>query len=258
MLKAVKYVGAMSKGKTRPQLFECDDGQQYVVKFMSNPISPNANKLLVHEIIANRLAQRLSLPIAKGEVIYFSKEVIENSPQISEFKVKPGPHFGTIFYKNKARPTNMDRIKKCKNLQEMAGVMVFDHWVHNRDRSNNLWNLIIDEGEDENKLYMIDHAGCFYSSRRSKEKLRDRAPSINFHWGKTYKNFRPLLTQKTLFKHYVEKIEQFPDAEIKDIVFSTPGEWEPDPVELEAIYEYLTFRKAKVKEITDNLLDEKF
>ncbi|MCA0989994.1 HipA family kinase [Guptibacillus hwajinpoensis] len=258
MLKAVNYIGPMSKGKSRPQLFECDDGKQYVVKFMSNPISPNSNKHIVHEIIANRLAQHLSLPIAKAEVIYFSQEIIENTPQISEFEVKPGPHFGTVYYKNKARPTNKERIKKCSNLQEMAGVMVFDHWVHNRDRANNLWNLIIDEGEYENKLYMIDQAGCFYSSRRNKEKLRDRAHSINMHWGKTYKNFRPFLTHKNSFKHYVEKIELFPDSDIRDIVFSTPGEWEPDHDELEAIYKYLTSRKSLVNEIIDNLLNEEF
>lgn len=257
MHKAIKYIGAMSKGKTRPQLFECDDGNQYVVKFMSNPISPNANKHLAHEIIANRLAQLLGLPVAKGQIIYFSKEIIENTPEINDFQVKPGPHFGTVFYKNKTRPTKKERIKKCSNLQDMAGVMVFDHWVHNRDRANNLWNLIIDEGDQENKLYMIDHAGCFYSTRRSSKKLRSGADSIRIHWGKNYKQFRPFLTDKQSFTKYVNKIEQLADSEIREIVFSTPTEWEPDHKELEAIYEYLTTRKSFIREITEKLMADK-
>lgn len=258
MLIATKYIGRMSKGKTRPQLFECNDGKQYVVKFMSNPINPNANKHLVHEIIANRLAQYLNLPIAIGQIIYFSKELIENTMEISEFKVQPGPHFGTVFYKNKARPTNNERIKKCINLQDMAGVIVFDHWVHNRDRADNFWNLIIDEGVDQNRLYMIDQAGCFYSSRRNKETLKDRARSIRIHWGKTYKQFQPFLTKDQSFMEYVTKIEQLPDSEIKKIVFSTPAEWEPDLQELEAIYEYLIIRKPLIREMISQLIAKRF
>lgn len=255
MLKATKYIAPMSKGKTRPQLFECDDGKQYVVKFMSNPISPNANKHLVHEIIANRLAQRLNLPIALGQVIYFSKELIENTPEIRDFEVQPGPHFGCIFYKNKARPTNIDRIKKCSNLQDMAGVIVFDHWVHNRDRANNQWNLIIDEGVHENRLYMIDQAGCFYSSRRSKKQLQGGADSITIHWGKNYRQFRRFLNEKESFMQYVTKIEQLQDSEIKEIVFSTPEEWEPDLEELEGIYQFLTARKALIRILVKKLMD---
>jgi len=182
MVNAVKYIGAMQRGETKPQLFECDDGIRYVIKFMSNPIG---KKVLVHEYIANELAKFINLPVAEGQPIYFSKQFIESTPEIKDFNVEPGLHFGSKYYENIVRPTNEKRIKRCKNLDQMPGVIVFDHWVRNRDRSVNFWNLIIDEGENFNKLYMIDHAGCFFSSRRNSKLLRDSADYMDIFWGGT-------------------------------------------------------------------------
>lgn len=256
MLKAIKHISAIRKGKTRPQLFECDDGRHYVVKFMSNPAHGDARKILVHELIANKLAKDLGLPVAEGQVIYFSSDLIKQVPELEEYNVQPGPHFGSVFYENKSRPTNKERIKKCVNLSEMPGVIVFDHWVHNRDRANNLWNLIIDEGEEYNKLYMIDHAGCFYSSRRDAYTLRKRARSIDIYWGKMYQQFKPFLKEKENFFKYVKAIENFSNSKIKEIVYSTPDKWEANKDELDAIYEYLIKRKSILKE-TINLLLKK-
>lgn len=246
----------MKKGKSRPQLFKCDDGKDYVVKFMSNPAHGDARKILVHELIANKLANYLGLPVAEGQVIYFSNDLIKQIPELDVYDVQPGPHFGCVFYENKARPTRKERIEKCLNLSEMPGVIVFDHWVHNRDRANNLWNLIIDEGEESNKLYMIDHAGCFYSSRRNAKTLRNRAHVIDIYWGEMYQQFKPYLKEKESFLKYSKAIEDFPNSEIKKIVYSTPNEWESNKDELDAIYEYLIKRKSIINK-TINLFLKK-
>ncbi len=251
MIEAIKYIEPMKKGETKPHLMECSDGKHYVVKFMSNPVG---KKILVHEYIANELAKYLYLPIAEGQVIYISEEFIAKTSEIAEFNVEVGPHFGCLYFKNKARPTRKERIQKCTNLDQMAGVIVFDHWVRNRDRANNYWNLIIDEGESFNKLYMIDHAGCFFSSRRDVKTLRGSAHYMDVFWGEMYNQFAPFLLDENIFNHYTSAIERFPNEEIKKIVYSTPTEWEANKNELDALVDYLILRKEKVKVPIKNLL----
>lgn len=253
MVNAVKYIGAMKKGETKPQLFECDNGKRYVVKFMSNPVG---KKILVHEYIANELAVFLKLPVAEGQLIYFSKRVIESTPEIGVFNVEPGFHFGCEYYENKARPTNEKRIKKCRNLDQVPGIIVFDHWVRNRDRCGNFWNLIIDEGELYNTIYMIDHAGCFFSDLRNSKLLKDCADYMDVFWGEMYQQFKPFIKEKNLFYKYIKAIEEFPDNEIKKIVHSTPSAWEPDKKELDALAEYLIKRKLLVKKPIQELMNK--
>ncbi|MCA0989993.1 HipA family kinase [Guptibacillus hwajinpoensis] len=251
MKKAVEYIGALKRGETKPHLFKCDDGYIYVVKLVSNPVG---KKILAHEHIANGLAKYLGLPVAEGESIFLSEDVIK---QISENQISstpPGPHFGCLYYKNAVRPTTERRIKKCTNLDQMAGIIVFDHWVRNRDRHSNYFNLIIDEGEEHNKIYMIDHAGCFFSSIRSSKRLKKTAGYMDVFWGDLYKEFKSYLKEKELFYYYISAIEQFPDNEIKAIVNSTPPEWESDPEELEALAAYLIQRKEKLREPINQLL----
>ncbi len=249
MITAVKYIEPMKKGQTKPQLFECSNGKQYVVKFFSDEVM---GKRLVHEYIANELAKHLGLPIAEGEVIYLDRNMLETN----HFAVELGPHFGCVYYKNKARPTNEERIKKCINLHEMPGVIVFDHWIRNRDRANNNWNLIIDEGMEFNKLYMIDQGGAFYSSRRNSETLKKRSHHITIFWGKMYKQFKPFLKDKEQFYQYIKAIQAFPYEKLKEIVYSTPVEWEPNKNELEAILEYLNNRKLILTEPMEELLQK--
>lgn len=253
MIKAVKYIGAIKRGETKPHLFMCDDGRQYVIKFMSNPVG---KMVLVHEHIANGLAKYLGLPVAEGQVVYLSKDLIDQTTEIKDFKVEPGPHFGCLYYENAVRPTSVNRIAKCKNLHQMAGVIVFDHWVRNRDRGSNYFNLIIDEGETHNLLYMIDHAGCFFSSKRNSKRLNETAYYMDVFWGNLYEGFKPFLTDNKLFYRYISAIEQFPDEEIKHIVFSTPPEWESDEVELNALAGYLIDRKRNLRDPIKKLLSK--
>lgn len=248
MINAIAYIEPMKKGKSKPLLFQCDDGRDYVVKTMSNPNHGDARKILANDYIANKLAEYLKLPVAEGQIIYLSQEVIDQIPVIENYDIQPGMHFGCIFYKNKERPTRPERNQKCINLNEMPGIIVFDHWVRNRDRADNQWNLIVDIREDDNKLYMIDHGGCFFSSRRSATSLRKYAGRMSVYWGKLYKQFKYFIKDKAAFDHYLKAIEEFPDEEINNIVYSTPAEWEPDQDELDAIIEYLIIRKTKLQE----------
>lgn len=248
MVNALKYISSAGIGKSGPQLFECDDGKRYVVKFMSNPFQGDTRKSLVNELISNKLAKYLNLPVAEGQVIYFSINLIKQITELDKYHIQPGPHFGSVFYENSALPIEDERIKKCENLSDMPGIIVFDHWVGNQDRADNLFNLIIVEGEEYNKLYMIDHDRCFYSRERGELTLRNKAQFIEILWGDIYLQFKPFIREKDAFLKYVKAIEDFPNHEIKNIVYSMPEEWVSNKGELNAIYEFLIERKLILKE----------
>jgi hypothetical protein len=248
LINALKYISSAGIGKSGPQLFECDDGKRYAVKFMSNPFQGDVRKSLGNELICNKLAKYLDLPVAEGRVIYFSIDLIKQIPELEAYNIKPGPHFGSVFYENSARPIKHELIKKCVNLSDMPGIIVFDHWVQNRDRADNLLNLIIVEGEEYNKLYMIDHDRCFYSRERDVPTLRNKAQLIEILWGDLYIQFRPFIREKDTFLKYVKAIEDFQNHEIKNIVYSMPEEWVSSNGELNAIYEFLIKRKLILKE----------
>lgn len=252
MIKAVKYLGPLKRGETKPHLFKCDDGKKYVVKLMSNPVG---EMILAHEYIANKLATYLGLPVAKGELVYLPNELIKKTPEIQISTDQTCPHFGSLYYPNVVRPTTEKRIKKCANLHQIAGIIVFDHWVRNRDRCSNYFNLIIEEGDEQNKLYMIDHAGCFFSNIRSNKLLREAVDYMDVFWGDLYKEFNQYLRDRKLFLRYIGAIEQFPDDEIQKIVYSTPPEWESDNEELEALAAYLIQRKKNLNEPIEKLLN---
>jgi hypothetical protein len=243
----------MDEGQTKPLLFSCDDGNQYVVKFMSNPCGA---KVLVHEFIASELAKALGLPVADGKIIYFSSELIDQTPELQKLHVQPGVHFGSLFYDPITLPKGRNLLQNCVNLYDMPGIMVFDHWICNRDRANNHHNLLVHLGEDHHKLYMIDHASSFYSTKRSGQILRESAPFMDVFWGDMYQQFKPLLTDKGLFDTYIQAIEAFPNEEIERIVNLVPKEWEPDQTELDALVQYLIFRKSKLHEPIGSILNK--
>ena len=92
MTTASRYLGAMSAGFCLPQLFQCDDGKRYVVKFMSNP---QGIRGLPNELIACRLGKLLDLPLVPGNVVYLTQKLIDLEPSLKKQGVQPGPHFGS-------------------------------------------------------------------------------------------------------------------------------------------------------------------
>ena len=256
MANALKYISYAGIGKSGPQLFECDDGKRYVVKFMSNPFQGDTRKSLVNELISNKLARYLNLPVPVGQVIYFSIDLIKQIPELEAYNIQPGPHFGTIFHENSVLPIEHERIKKCVNLSDMPGIIVFDHWVLNLDRADNLFNLIIVEGEEYNKLYMIDHDRSFYSRERDLLTLKNKEQLIEILWGDIYRQFKPFIREMDTFLKYVKAIEDFPNHEIENIVYSMPEEWISNKGELNAIYAFLIERKLILKESICLLYDK--
>jgi hypothetical protein len=232
----------MTEGYCLPQLFECDDGRRYVVKLMSNPYGIRA---LPNELIAYRLGRVLDLPLAPGNVVEIRQSVIDNFPELSKMRVQPGPHFGSLFFENTQKPS-LRALANCVNLEQSAGMIVFDQWIKNHDRSSG--NLILTAGYRP-RFYMIDHASCFCGSGWSLRRLQRNSDRVEPYWSGLYERFVPFIDgPENPLLPALERLESLDPSAIRETMRSIPAEWRVSQDEFDAMAEYLVRRKAKVSQ----------
>jgi hypothetical protein len=238
--KATRFVKAMETGWTRPYLFECDDGNKYVIKFMSNPKGVCG---LAKELIACRLGRLLDLPIVYGTVIYITKDIIDRYPILKKEHVKPGPHFGSRFLEG-ARYPSRETIRRCVNLHEAARMIVFDVWVNNTDRHSK--NILI-TNTSKPKFKMIDHQCIFGGPRWYHDELLYDRDRVKPYWDKSYSQFVEYIDdRKNPFRDALKKLESCSWSDIANSMRGIPEEWGIQEEEIEMLIEYLYRRKQLV------------
>jgi hypothetical protein len=243
MTFATYYLGAMAEGYCLPQLFKCEDGQCYVVKFMSNP---QGIRGLVNELIAYRLGKLLDLPVVPGRIVYLTEDFIRQIPELSKQGVQPGPHFGSLFVEHAQEP-EIGTIAKCMNLDQVAGMIVFDHWIENDDRDTG--NVIL-TAEDAPKFYMIDHESCFCGSGWYGKKLLRHRNQVKPYWSDVYERFAPYLDQfENSFLTAVGRLEGLSGLDVREAMQDIPEEWDIEPEELDILVIYLERRKRLVRDV---------
>jgi hypothetical protein len=241
LITATKFLKEMSKGYCHPKLFECNDGKRYVVKLMSNPQGLRA---LPNELIACRLGKLLNLPIAPGRIVYLTNDLIKNNPELTQQRVQPGPHFGSIYIENAREPSRRN-IKKCVNLHQGVDMIVFDHWIQNDDRR--IDNIILSPG-DKSKFYMIDHEGCFCGSGWYDKALKRNRSVVKPYWSLIYKRFAPyiVLSYKT-FDEPLKRLESLSFSNIRKAMDNIPLKWQLETKEINLLADYLEKRKWLVR-----------
>jgi hypothetical protein len=238
---ANRYLGAMSAGFCLPQLFQCDDGNRYVVKFMSNP---QGIRGLPNELIAYRLGKLLDLPIVRGRVVYLTQKLIDHEPSLKRQGVKPGPHFGSLFVPQVQAPTEK-AIAQCVNTEQAAGMIVFDHWVQNDDRDTG--NVLVTRGAKP-QFYMIDHESCFCGSGWYDEDLLQHRERVVPYWAESYPRFVPYIDQREHpFLAALERLEGLSRSLIEEATRDVPAEWGVEDEEWDLFVDYLDRRKRLVR-----------
>lgn len=151
----VKFIQTLEGGTAHVILFS--DGQKYVVKW--NGTEPKRRKEVVNEYIVSKLAELLLLPIIPFELVYIPEAFIKNTPQLKSKKhhFDPGYHYGCLFIEN---CVVFEKVRKAPPLKEnvqnydmLAGIMVFDQWVNNSDRST--MNVILERRDKKQIKYII-------------------------------------------------------------------------------------------------------
>lgn len=230
---AVKHIKKMETGGSNSQLIECKEGK-FVVKFKQNPQGP---RVLVNELVSAILATTLLLLCPKAAVVSAAPEFIEmNQAVLSTFS--PGLHFGSEYLSSdESRVTSTfdsQTIKQADNFNELAGIMAFDVWTANTDRT--LANLI----SYENRILMIDHGHNFTAPNWTAQTLR---ASVNNSYDWSLKNF----VNRDLLNAEIQKISSLDPMAIQTAIDQVPNEWGLTSDDKNALLEFLTHRQATIE-----------
>lgn len=248
MLTAVSHIRPIGRGVTAPHLFTADDGENYVVKFQANKIGP---KVLVNEFLAAQLGQRWQLCFPPAGLIYLSQEVLSQEEYLSR-RVQPGIHFASRFLPG-CRYLNRLRLHKAVNKPDMAGVILFDHLMHNVDRTRNPRNLLIRHETDGWRLYAIDHSHLFYRGKWTSESLNKLATIISINRQRSFGILLKHYLYAEDFSPFLQNVAATSDANFAEFVNKIPREWLPRAEEREVLTNWLCQRRSYADEITNQL-----
>jgi hypothetical protein len=220
---AVQHVRRM-RGGAQSHLMRCSDGHYYVVKFQNNP---QHLRVLVNEMLATRLAERVGLPVPATAVVEVDDWLVEHTPELhvqlahNTVRCQAGLQFGSQYVVDPFEGQVMDYIpmemlSRVKNLETFAGMLVIDKWTGNANgRQAAFWKK---SREKKYAASFIDQGYCFNAGEWTfpDYPLRGVYARNEVYAGvRGWESFDPWLTR-------VEKIEE-------DVVWEAtrdiPPEW---------------------------------
>ncbi|MEN6411559.1 MAG: HipA family kinase [Veillonellales bacterium] len=249
MLTAVEYLKNVGVGVTTPQFFRGNDGNVYVVKMQHNRLG---TKVLASELLAAKIGELLGLCFPPGGIIQITEDLLQKNSCLPEAGAKPGIHFASK-YLNNCRYVEKHNLNQVINISDMAGIILFDHMFHNKDRTYNRKNLLLRQEPAGYKLYAIDNSHLFRSGNWTIESLARLRSSCNVYYG----YFFSLLLKKYLtpldFRPYREKVSRLRDEQIEGLVGEIPEEWLSNEAERQALTNYIKIRRDMVEKIREEL-----
>lgn len=251
----VAFIQTLDGGSAHVILFS--DGKKYVIKW--NGTRKKRAREVVNEYVVGKLAELLSLPVVPFELVNMPKEFIKKTPELKskKYKFSSGCHFCSLFIENSIVfgdvSENPPSKGEVKNREMLAGMSVFDQWVHNFDRT--MSNLLL-EHLSEGGFYvrMIDHGRCFpgeYTwSSQTLSLIREYKPDYQ----EAYRWVISLLDDQKVLA-FVETIISLPNKSIYEVIQSIPKEWQVSAEDREALYQFLVEQKNHLPNVIAGMID---
>lgn len=250
MLRAIRHLGPVGLGVTSPQLFRAGDGQVYVVKLQNNRLGP---KILANEYLAARFGVLMGLCFPPADIIYIDEPVLRQSRWLRRSQVTPGPHFACRYLPD-TRYVQRRLLERAENKSELAGVMLFDHMFFNLDRTYNRRNLIVRREETGWRVYAIDNSHLFRRGVWTADRLIKLAGRLIVNYRRSYGILLKHFLTPQDFAPFVARVQALRDEQLTTLVDDIPHEWLPDPVERQALVEFLQCRRDLAGEIANRLI----
>ncbi|WP_283592762.1 HipA family kinase [Paraclostridium bifermentans] len=161
MVKEVSEVFEKTDSGATDPLVGTIDNKQAIIKVSRNTYGP---RVLVNEFVCLRLAQILELPIPRGGI-----GIIDNSTdveQLLDYEIALPDIEGLCFYSEKSEKVlefidlSPQLVEKLSNRNYIIRVILFDHFIHNKDRHDG--NILLSYSNSTNlKFSIIDHSHVF-------------------------------------------------------------------------------------------------
>lgn len=248
MLIAAEFLGSVGVGVTGPQFFRANDGEIYVVKLKNNQLG---GKVLASELLAAKVGAEMDLCFPSGQIIEINEETVQKNRRLTALIKNQGQHFASHYLPH-VNYVGMRNLRKAANINEMAGVLLFDHMFHNADRAHNRKNLLIRKEDSLYKLYAIDNSHLFRSGRWTIDGINKLSTKIQvyteYSFGVLLRNYLSIED----FIPYTEKAKKVTPAAIDAIFAEIPPDWLP-PKEREVLSDVVKLRFTMVQDIADEL-----
>jgi len=263
-VRTERFISQLATAGSVPCLFECSDGETYYVKHPGN-----GRMQVINELLGAKLLKLLELPTPEVALVEIVPDTIEG---ISFLRKPPeGLGFGSQMLGGVTRGLDsFDLIKgveirKFPARQALIGIVLFDLWVYNIDRTPRNPNVLFQEIEADNMRFVaIDHALMFDDHPYDASRLERLGPvSLTFEDTLIgHPQFREVYDEVGLFAsaeagEYLKRIEAATEQELYEIVDQVPVEWSLSDQEKQAIVRsFLLPRKDLVRGFFHQFLED--
>jgi hypothetical protein len=226
MIKPVAYKKTL-EGKSNAHLITFNDDRDYVVKYLQ----PGFEKTLANEWVAYCLARYLELPIPFAQLVEIPQEFS------SQYQ------FASLYVPDCLDGHQVTDISSITNKENLAGIILFDYWLCNRDRTRK--NIILcDDTPNSYHLWIIDHAEVFASYNWT--LLDIESLPITILKSATHQIMAYFIENEQEFNEHLEIIQTLPINLIEEIVAVIPEDWQVTSEERKAIVSTLVTRRKRI------------
>jgi len=263
-VRTERFISQLATAGSVPCLFECSDGESYYVKHPGN-----GRTQVINELLGAKLLEHLVLPSPEVALVEIVPETIEGE----RFERKPpeGLGFGSQMLGGITRGLDSfdlikgAEIRKFPASQALIGIVLFDLWVYNIDRTPRNPNVLLQEIEADNLRFVaIDHVLMFDDHPYEASRLQ-RLSLVPLTIEDTligHPQFREVYDVAGLFTSvevdkYLGRIECTTEQELYEVVNQGPAEWSLSDHEKESIVKsFLLPRKDLVRGFFHQLLED--
>jgi hypothetical protein len=218
-------------------LITFDNNDNYVVKLFKD----TEEKALINEWLAYCIARYMELPVAPSCFVEMPKEFIDTIPNSDQFQYTV-KQFASKYIENSVNGHEAN-IKSIINHKDLAGIIVFDYWLCNTDRTRK--NVLLQEREEGSYfLWIIDHAEIFGSFSWITNDLHHLPQKIMK--SATHEMMAQFITDEEDFKKQVKLIQTIPTQLLEEILLLIPCDWHLSLEEQQEIIKALIYRREKV------------
>ena len=237
MITPIAYQKTL-EGKSNAHLITFNDGNDYVVKFFQT----GYERTLPNEWVAYCLARYLGLPVPFARLVEIPQEFISQVPELSVMQ-QTQFQFASLYVPDCMDGHQTPNISGIHNHQSLAGVILFDYWLCNRDRTRK--NIILCEEVDETyHLWIIDHAEIFESYNWNENDLDNLSEQILK--SATHQIMAKFIESEDSFTNYMELIQTIPIFLIEEIISMIPDDWMVSKEEKKAMVSALVTRRKSI------------
>lgn len=220
---------------------DCHGELDVILKPVNSHSGP---KLLVNELVCSELAFRLGLPCLEPIVVDVPSHM-QIPLRLTDGFMRAGPNYAIPFLANSVSPPSAEHIKAAHNIGDLPGIIVFDAWIGNRDRTTpgNLLASPVPGDAGSYHIWMIDHGHGITGPDWTAARLAHEAQHV------TPLPFLDVMGPSldgdgpAHFSRWIDRIAQLSDDAIAAVLALIPHSWLPDGEERQALFAYLCQRR---------------